>query len=240
MCAVAKSYQRCDILGEPFIKNGRMYVTIETPTRVIKNVRWYTDAEYTKMYSEKAKAIRTPKEVLGFGEAGYITIYIGNTYENLDWFKAEANCQYHKIWGWYTPSDKEIPTELPEGISTAQIPWDEVAYEGSVDENKAQNYVDKIRYANVESPSKYFGEIGARYTLTLTVTKALVIYGNWGTSTMHIMEDADGNVFVWTTNAKDLRKGGTFELKGTVKDHKEYRGVKQTILTRCTVLKELE
>lgn len=242
MCAVAKSYQRCDIMGEPFVKNGRKYVTIETPFGMMKNVRWYTDAEYARMYKEDPKTTESLRDVLGFGDAGYITIYLGNTYENLSWFKAEPECRYHKIWGWYTPSDKELPEDIPEGISTARLEWEKVV-DGNgtaVNETKAQDAVNEIKYANVESVSEYIGEIGSREEFTLTVKKAIAIYGAYGTSTMHIMEDEDGNVFVWTTAAKDLERDVTYVLKGTIKDHKEYRGVKQTVLTRCKVMKELE
>jgi hypothetical protein len=120
MCAVAKSYMRCDIMGEPFKQNGRMYVTIETPTGAMKNVRWYTDAEWARMYPNEdiSVAKANSRTILGFGEAGYITIYYGDTYKNLDWFKAEPECRYHKIWGWYTPSNEEVSAVLPEGVET--------------------------------------------------------------------------------------------------------------------------
>lgn len=244
---VAKTYESWEIIEGPYAKVGKNgystnnYVKVESPEGVVKEVRFYTSREYYRMYPPKKKAV-PQREVLGFNEAGYITIYLGNTYENLSWFKAEPNCRYHKIWGWYTPSDKELPEEIPEGISTAQLTWEKVVDEDgvSVNETKAQDAVNEIKYANVDSTSEYIGEIGDRSDFTLTVKKAISLYGAYGASTMHIMEDKDGNVFVWTTSAKDLEQGVTYVLKGTIKDHKEYRGVKQTVLTRCKVMKESE
>ena len=240
MCAVAKSYMRCDIMGEPFKQNGRMYVTIETPTGAMKNVRWYTDAEWSRMYPNEdiSVAKANSRTILGFGEAGYITIYYGDTYKNLDWFKAEPECRYHKIWGWYTPSNEEASVVLPEGVETGILHWNDIVNEADdVDEVLALKAVNAIRYAN-EKSGQFVGEIGDRDTFVLTVTKVIPLEGYYGSSNMHIMKDDNDNTFVWTTAAKTLEVNSTYCLKGTIKDHKEYHGVNQTILTRCTLVKD--
>lgn len=241
MCAVAKSYQRCDIMGEPFTQNGRQYVTIETPFGELKNVRWYTDAEYARMYKEtEPKRFRSLKSVLGFGDAGYIYVYLGNTYEHLAWFKAEPECRYHKIWGWFTPSNEEVSNDLPEGIRVEKLCWEDVSYGTDVSESLAEKAVNNLKYKDLNSLSEYIGEIGDRDTFELTVKKAISLESFYGSSTMHIMEDKNGNTFVWNTASKTLEVNKTYRMKGTIKDHKEYRGVKQTILTRCTLLKDKE
>ena len=52
--AVAKSYKSYTICGEPYEKNGKMYIVIAHPnTGNRREARWYTDAEYAKMYGEK-------------------------------------------------------------------------------------------------------------------------------------------------------------------------------------------
>lgn len=236
---VAKSYQRCDIMGEPFVKNGRQYVTIETPFGAMKNVRWYSDAEYTRLYGKnEPKQSKPLRDVLGFGEAGYIYIYLGNTYENLNWFKAEPECRYHKIWGWYTPSNEEVSNDLPEGIRVEKLCWEDVSYGTDVNETLAEKAVNNLKYKDIESASEYVGEIGDRENFELTIKKAIGLEGFYGHSTMHIMEDACGNVFVWNTASKTLKVGETYKMKGTIKDHREYRGIKQTVLTRCALLKD--
>jgi hypothetical protein len=52
---------------------------------------------------------------------------------------------------------------------------------------------------------------------------------------IHIMEDDDGNVYVWRTLAEKMAEGRTYKVRGTVKEHGEYNGTKQTVLTRCKV-----
>lgn len=237
---VAKSYAKCDILGEPFTKNGRKYVTIETPFGGIKNVRWYSDAEYARMYPNATKGKPSYREILGFGEAGYITIYYGETYPNLAWFKERPECRYHKVFGWYTPSNETVCDEIPEGIQTAVIQWNDVKNSwDEVDEDKATALIAELKYADVPS-GEFVGEIGDRIEFELKIKKAITLTGMYGISTMHVMEDENGNTFIWTTASKTLEVGTTYRMKGTIKDHKEYKGVKQTVLTRCTLLKNKE
>lgn len=231
---VALSYQKCAILTDPFTKNGRKYVIIETAFGGQKQVRWYDDWEWNKLHPELA--IKPDyKHSLGFDE-GYITIYYGETYPNLDWFKAKDECRYNKKWGWYTVSTETVPTDIPEGVLTAKILWDTISRDGeTVDDALVDNFMNYLKYG--ESKSQYVGELGERLDLELTIDKVIPVEGYYGTNSMHIMHDKDENVYVWTTSAKTLTSGLTYHMRGTVKDHRQYRGVNQTILTRCSVIK---
>ena len=242
----AKKYMNYDH-DAPYMENGRMYVNIltgenrYTGTLYTKKVRWYSDAEWARMYKDDTpKQTVSYKTILGFGDAGYITIYYGDTYPNLSWFKERPECRYSKIFGWYTPSNEEVSNEIPYGVETARLFWDGICdTEGKVDEAKAEKVVDEIRYSKVDA-GEFIDEIGDRGEYDLVIEKAVPLEGYYGSSTMHIMKDDCGNTFVWTTAAKTLEVGKLYRLKGTVKEHKIYRGVKQTVLTRCKVIKELE
>ena len=70
--------------------------------------------------------------------------------------------------------------------------------------------------------------------------------GNFGTQHIYLFRSADGNVFVWKASegaAEALDLGGLDATRrvavringGTVKEHTEYKGVKQTRLTHCKV-----
>ncbi len=88
------------------------------------------------------------------------------------------------------------------------------------------------------SESEYQGEIGERLTdLSLTVVKRLEYEGYNYDDVLHItiMGDEENNVYVWKTSAKKLNEGETYLIAGTVKAHNEYKGIKQTILTRCKI-----
>ena len=57
--AVAKTYAHMKVEGEPFKENGRMYVNVIAP-KGIKKVRWYSDAEYRRMYPESGRRRTDP------------------------------------------------------------------------------------------------------------------------------------------------------------------------------------
>lgn len=235
--AVAKSYRDCKVLCDPFIVNGRKYVNIETPAGTQKRVRFYSDAEYFKMYGETfAPAVPvSEKDKLGFVN-GYITIFKGNTYPHKDWLK-ENGARFTRLFNWSFASDVEWPeAELPEDLEPLQIPWEAVSADGHLlPETEVRSYIESLMYE--PSNSEFVGEVGDRIEETLTVTKAITLEGYYGTSMMHIMEDESGNVYVWITKAKNYPEGKVVTLRGTVKEHKEYKGTKQTVLTRC---KEIE
>lgn len=231
--AVARSYRDCEILCAPFIQNGRKYVNIKTPAGTERRVRYYSDAEYFKMYGEEfaPTAPISEKDKLGFVN-GYITIFKGNTYPYKDWLK-EHGARFTKLFNWSFASNVEWPeAELPTDLEPLQIPWEAVSTNDHLlPETEVRSYIESLMYE--PSNSEYVGEIGDRIEETLTVTKAVTLESYYGTSIMHIMENAVGNVFVWITKAKSYPEGKVVTLRGTIKDHKEYKGTKQTILTRC-------
>lgn len=104
----------------------------------------------------------------------------------------------------------------------------------------------------------YIGEVGKRYEMTLTLKKrfSFPVTIGWKTEDMYIysFEDADSNVYIWKTTASmgmdkevpikngDSRweydfvnNGDTAVVKATVKEHSEYKGIEQTVLSRVTV-----
>lgn len=60
----------------------------------------------------------------------------------------------------------------------------------------------------------------------------------YGYTTVLKFKTADGACLVWKASSTNLGRkdiGKTFTLAGTIKAHEEYKGQKQTILSRCTV-----
>lgn len=83
--------------------------------------------------------------------------------------------------------------------------------------------------------SNFVGSEGERITFkAVDVTCVYTSESIYGLSFMYKMHDEDGNVMMWTTgNSLDVEY--SYTVTGTVKKHEEYRGVKQTWLTRCRV-----
>lgn len=237
---VAKSFQNLEIVKEPYEINGKMFVQVRTEKGTIRTVRWYTEAEYAK-YNGTSKAkpvatVKTEKDALRFSQCGYLTIFRGDTYSCKDWFKANG-ARYTKMWGWGFAG--EAPADLPEGVEPIRLDWEMVGNEdGSLKlDSEIKAAVDSLIYE--PDGSEFVGAIGERLEVRVMVEKAIQLDGYYGPSTMHIMRGVeDDNVYVWSTASKSWAEGTCKTIRGTVKDHKTYRGTNQTVLTRCTEVKE--
>ena len=230
---VAKSYEKLEKVGEVFTSNGRQYINVRMKNGSLKSVRVYTEKEYAKFYPEVkiVQPAKSRRDVLGFGEAGYIWIFKGNTYENIDWFRASP-CRYARPWGWYLPSNIEMPDPLPVDITPIKLLWEQVSVDEQLKkEEEIEEFVNSLIYD--ESPSEFIGEIGDRIEVELTCDKAMPIMNTYGTNYFHTFHDDCGNVYIWSTTSRLLETDVTYKVRGTVKEHSVYKNVKQTILTRC-------
>ena len=218
--SVAESFRKYPIVGEPYEKNDKQYVKIKYADGHLREVRWYDD-ETVK--TSLGKKIRPRKEVLGFFD-DYITIFRG--------------ARYNVFFGWHFFSNKEVPTVLPAELTAVKLYWEEVA-DVAADELKPEKEmraaVDKHLYT--PSASTHVGKIGDRIELTLLVLKAIEMPDSYyGKSMFYVMSDENDNQFTWTTSSKILIEGENYHLRGTVKDLSYFRGIPQTVLTRCTII----
>lgn len=88
--------------------------------------------------------------------------------------------------------------------------------------------------APVLTNSKFQGTVGQKGLVVndLKVMASRAFDGGFGVTYMNEFVDPSGNVYVWWTG-KSFDEGLKVSLKGSIKDHKVYKGVEQTILTRC-------
>lgn len=123
---VAKSYQGLPIVEEPYIKSGKSYCKVRLKSGNLKEVRVYTEREYEKMYPLPKPKWAPQRKMLGFGDEGYIIIFTGAD-KHEEYFN-KSNARYHRIWGWYVPSNETVPI-LPEGVAAVVLPWSNVGGE---------------------------------------------------------------------------------------------------------------
>lgn len=87
--------------------------------------------------------------------------------------------------------------------------------------------------------TEHFGEIGKRYKDKVIESVTLVTSWEtqWGYTGIYKIIIEGGYVLTWkTNNSLYLNKGEEFDkISFTVKEHKEYKGEKQTEVTRCKV-----
>ncbi len=105
---------------------------------------------------------------------------------------------------------------------------------------------ERKRELAARKPSEHVGEVGERRSFALTLqshrsfeTQFRTRVGmQYGWKTVYSFRDEQDNVFVWfTTDGNDqLTQGQCYTVVGTVKKHDEYKGTKQTILSRCSAV----
>lgn len=83
------------------------------------------------------------------------------------------------------------------------------------------------------SASEYIGAVGDKVNLEVTVKAIREIDGAYGLTSVVNMVSGDNSLVWFASGAVDLQEGQSYCLKGTIKKHDVYNGVKQTTLTRC-------
>ena len=116
------------------------------------------------------------------------------------------------------------------GLLASAIPF----YNRYVERCEEENSRKKEMRKEVEN-SKWLGEVGDRLK-DVPIAGVKVMWSGcneFGTQFLYKLVDQNANVLIWSTG-KELPEED-FTLTGTVKELKEYNGVKETVVTRCRV-----
>lgn len=267
--AVAKSYEHMEVITEPFLKNGRKYVRVKGKCdrcggsgiwawgpyggtcfkcqgsgKDIQEVRWYTDKERAAQdrQAEKRAEARVQRqlerdaynagpEANGFID-GFVIAVLGNTYEIKDELKG-AGAKYTRGLGWHFANTADVPAKYTD--RTRMIMWEDASADG-----KIKSIEELERLVAVASPledSQHVYMVGSRVRdLSLKVYKVWEGPGY----TMHTLTDSDNNVYMWTTSSRTLPLDAQITMDVTIKEHTEYKGIKQTVLTRPRIKEVIE
>ena len=124
-------------------------------------------------------------------------------------------------------------TDREAGIAASAI----IAYRRSV-EKEVRKEAGKA--------SEWFGEVKKREDFTLTFLGQNSFDSYYGTKWVVRLQDEAGNNAVWFSTSYPgigddaLEIGRTYKVKATVKECGDYKGTKQTVLTRVKFLEKLE
>ena len=220
-----------------------------------KDVRLYTQKEREQMdkRNEKAREKKAAEQEArikaeyaqkkakwlqdnGFNAEGETYIVTGDSYSIKDELK-EAGFRFSGALKRWMRGTNEGYEDKTEKFTTDQL-VDFSAWGTGEYKSDAKDLVDEALRANDPVPaSEYVGEIKDRLTLTVTLVRKGGYEGCYGHSNIYTFQDENESVFTWFSSVYiDKEIGDTFSIVGTVKDHKEYNGVKQTVLTRCKVV----
>ena len=105
--------------------------------------------------------------------------------------------------------------------------------------NHQEREIKRAKQADKDADSVYLGDVGQRLrSLPVTVEMIRGLGQNqWGWSHLVKFRTAEGSILTWISSAvpEDVETGVGFVIDGTVKAHKEFRGAKETTLTRVRV-----
>lgn len=219
---------------------------------------WNTK-EYTPEYEAKLEAQRQKREAKrmakleaelpakqsewlehnGIDQNGITYIFLGNTYEIKEELKA-LGAKFDYKFGWHIDHKVENYQILEFNVMPYLV---RDMFEGyDFDRNFISNFdletIKKAEYKkqNNVKASEYVGKIKDKLSVEVTLKFWVNFESQFGIQTLYSFVDNDNNIYVWkTANWLDLEKETKVILKGTVKDHNEYKGEKQTVLTRCKV-----
>lgn len=208
--------------------------------------------EYTPEYKAKLDARRlerakaqAPKvnaeffKKMGMNENGKAWIVLGNTYEIKDDLKA-AGAKFNNLLGWHFDHE-------PSEYNCFELSVDEIAETDKAgvwelfDDWWVQKIVKEQKDAHApKTASEYIGEVGQKLTVDVSLTRICQFETHFTyrgeTSYIYKFADVNGNTITWkTAKHLDIEEGWTGKVTGTVKEHSEYKGDKQTVLTRCKI-----
>ena len=103
------------------------------------------------------------------------------------------------------------------------------AYNRHLEQEAARKY-------DRDHPSEYFGTVGEREVFTFTVLSKREMASDYGVTTLVMFRDAAGNRAKWfASGSPEMGVGAEYTVKATIKAHEEYKGSKQTVLSRVAV-----
>ena len=167
---------------------------------------------------EKDRAEWLPKN--GFTPEGLTYIFVGDTYDIRESIKATGAVYCREI-GWHISHN-------PAGFSVVEARIEDVC---DIDVNGNYSYKPQAKVVE-PSKSQYIGSIGEKISAEVKLEHVFWVNTAFGMLGIHKSVDKAGNVLIWKTSA-DIGEFKAGTITGTVKEHSEYNGVKQTVLTRC-------
>lgn len=85
--------------------------------------------------------------------------------------------------------------------------------------------------------NEWVGAVNDKIEVTIKVISTFPLHTQFGLTTLFTMKDNEGRRYKWFASGvgNEMEVDNTYTIRGTVKKHDEYHGVKDTILTRVKI-----
>ena len=188
-----------------------------------------TDYYYVnRAFGKRKDELKNEMELVGFNPSSEYAVE--STKDALEWIRnEEPNGEY--IRNLKVVCSDEYTDYRSLGILVSLT----TAYERHIGQLKA--YEEKQKVAETAKVTSQF--VGAEGERIEVETNNFAIISSWegqfGMTYLYKFNDNEGNVFTWYASNSVKDEDRVVSVKGTIKSHNEYKGVKETILTRCKV-----
>lgn len=186
---------------------------------------------------ERAENARESLETLGIPE-GKIFLFLSGSNDAI----RELGGRFNTTLGWYIghPVDGMDLMKVDMGAVFTQDDWGR--FHVSINKSDLDDMKNAERARR--HPGAWVGQVGQKITVPVTYNFSASFevrsFSGFGTETMfiHNFTDADNNQLIWKTGKGIcFQSGDHVILTGAVKARDEYKGQKQTVMTRCKLVK---
>ena len=161
----------------------------------------------------------------------------------------------------YTPEHQaklDAQRAKREAKRQAEIEAKEAELRAEREKAEAERKAKEAEIQAKRALSQYVGNVGDKLEIAVTVIYEaeyeVPSFKGWGTDHIKVygMEDENGNAIIWKTTGRLTKehvydeyghtetlyahKGDKLTIKGTIKEHNEYKGQKQTLLNRVKLI----
>lgn len=227
--------------------NGARYFT--------KEVRLYTEEEYNKMEATKEKnrqkKVEEQKKKMeaefetnrikwleenGFNTDEVTYIYAGaDSYQIKDELK-DAGFHFSSTLKWHKPTrDEKYANNLIEVKLSDIAEWSAWG-KASFNRDSQKIVEEKIAETQPKVDSNWIGEVGDKITnIKVQLIRKYTMDGKYGVTTLYGFQDENGNIINWWSSTFQEVELNDWVMitRATIKKLDEYKGVKQTIITRA-------
>ena len=183
--------------------------------RITENKGYYKGLAYDaykEMKNNTAEDIAKAKEIIEFFES-YDTESEGRMFDSF-----EHNTKMYVTGKTYFAT--------PNGI---------VAYAPTLYKRIIERLEKERQRKATAEKSEFVGKVGDKITITVKFDIVAGYESQYGYIRIYKFVDENGNVYIWKTSNYIDTDSETITVRGTITNHNEYKGEKQTVLTRCKV-----
>lgn len=142
-----------------------------------------------------------------------------------------------EVIAWWSERDITDPLQFDYKIQTIVASDRMRARDAAVASWAVHKWIDATAVNVVEGENKFLGEVGERLNnIEVVLERDQYLYANeYGVTYLYIFKTPEGNTITWKTTPRDINQGDRLLISGRVKEHSEFKGINQTVITRPTL-----